>query len=283
MRGERTRASGSARRWLSLFIAGFAISGCDQARAYLYPKPPPTAQQIAADSNALSTQLGVLERNDAINFKNDPDSSKSFRDTADYVSAGYKLAEENCLFYFTNLRLLRNDTEFYKDLSKNIIASAGIISALATVPTAVLTGTFGATGIVPGVVDSFQKNFLFADAADSLFPLISSAMAAYRFKFPPDDSSLVNKYNASLRVRQHAALCSVPYLSYVVKLGVTQSTDTSGTPSGAPSAAPAGGAADKGTQQQIPAVTSPAQTKNPITVGPEHSRPIKINNHMVSQ
>src|SRR5678809_1398214 len=44
-------------------------------------------------------------------------------------------------------------------------------------------------------------------------------MATYRGTFPAGEAT---RLNASQRVRQHATLCSVPYLTYIVKTGVTE-------------------------------------------------------------
>jgi hypothetical protein len=109
------------------------------------------------------------------------------------------------------------------------LAAAGVIGSLAGASTATVTTLFGATGLVPGVVDSFQKTFLLGEVGDPLFATISSAMTTYRNKFPPD-SSQVNRFNATMHVRQHATLCSVPYLLHVVQVGVQSLSDTS-TPS----------------------------------------------------
>lgn len=103
------------------------------------------------------------------------------------------------------------------------MASAGLISALASAPTTVLAGLFGATGVVPGVVGDFQNIFLFAEAGDSLYPQINTAMSQFRSKFSIGNGKFSpNRLTADLRVRQHAAICSLPFLHHVVTSGVKE-------------------------------------------------------------
>ncbi|MBS0538239.1 MAG: hypothetical protein JSR47_05760 [Proteobacteria bacterium] len=214
-----------------------SLSACDTFRNLaLYPSPPPLPADVAGelrDFDDAWTKIKKVEGTDAAT-------------AVAYVSMGYVVADRACNAFFTNLRKLRNDTSMAKDVTRDLAASAGIITSLASAPTAVLTGIFGATGVFPGIVDDFQKTFLFADAGDSLYPLISSMMASYRVNFPaiaadldarePSTAPILDKekkqiqfkkatrFNATQRVRQHAALCSIPYLTYVLKTGVLELT-----------------------------------------------------------
>lgn len=190
---------------LLIFIG--TVQACDSFRTGVYPAPPPTSAAVFNDYAAFEAVLGQIGGNDPVQA---------------YVATGYLLAQQECLKFFTNLRLLRNDTDFAKDIARNVMASAGLISALASVPTAVLAGLFGATGVVPGVIGDFQNIFLFAAAGDSLYPQIYTAMEGYRQKFRADDPTQVNRLNADMRVRQHAAICSVPFLTYVVATGLKE-------------------------------------------------------------
>ena len=230
---------------LAVLVVGLA--SCDQAKLTLYPTPPPKPADV------------VHEFNDFNNAWNGINATSSDEAAVAYVSMGYLVADRACGNFFTNLRKLRNDTSLAKDVTRDIAASAGLIASLTTVPTSVLTGLFGATGAFPQVVDDFQKTFLFAEAGDSLYPLVSSMMASYRLNFPAVDHDVVvtdasgkqitlrgaTRLNANLRVRQHAVLCSVPFLSYILKTGVIEITkDTStDTAKGAATAGAAAGAA----------------------------------------
>jgi hypothetical protein len=206
-----------------------ALAGCDFSPKHLYPAPPPSPAQIAADFNSFETNWeqmnGAGSEAAAANLVTGPDTGNNI-DVRRYVTSGYDIAEQQCLRFFTSLRQLRNDTEFYKDASRNALAAAGVITSLTGASAASLTTLFASTGLVPGIVDSFQKTFLLGEVGDTLFPRISSAMTVYRNKFPPD-SPQVNRFNATMRVRQHATLCSVPYLLHVVQVGVQSLSDTS--------------------------------------------------------
>src|SRR5690348_6467834 len=213
-------------------LVALTVTSCDSLRLTLYPDAPPKPAQVAEEFSKFEAGWKALEA--AYPQESNP--------AAAYVAAGYTRADRACNEFFTNLRKLRNDTSMAKDTTRDIAASAGIIASLATVPTAVLTGMFGATGVFPGVVDDFQKTFLFAEAGDSLYPLVSSMMAKYRVMFPAigytvdiqekDKNGVIvrssitregaDRLNATLRVRQHATLCSVPYLTYVLKTGIIE-------------------------------------------------------------
>ena len=214
-----TTCRGTSGRLIALLALLGSLGACTASssfREHLYPKLPPGPAAINADYNSFNEALGRISK--------DPNGSAPTSDVAvqAYVTAGYDLAEKTCLEFFIRVRQLRNDTRFTKDAMRNAMASAGLISALATVPTSVLAGLFGATGAAPAIVDDFERTFLFADASDSLYPLIFSAMHKFRDDFPVDKPDKVNALNADLRVRQHATLCSLPYLTYVVKTAVKE-------------------------------------------------------------
>jgi len=257
-----------------LAAATLVLGGCDQLRLTLYPTPPPTPAQVAEEYTKFEKGWADLKLSLGANATDDDVA-------AAYVSTGYARADKACNYFFTNLRKLRNDTSMAKDATRDLAASAGIITSLATVPTALLTGMFGATGAFPGVVDDFQKTFLFAEAGDSLYPLVSSMMARYRVMFPvvgytvtkPDGKNDprdgATRLNATVRVRQHATLCSVPYLTYVLKTGVLEISKEAPTK-------PADGAkpGDKGIVQ--PAAEVPADKKVIAKGGATENAPVKI-------
>lgn len=206
---------GASSRLIALLVVVTCLSGCTASSAFrerLYPKPPPTAAAIRADYESFNEALQTIRRKT-------PELSVDDALTA-YTATGYDMAEKACLDFFVRVRQIRNDTAFAKDAMRNAVASAGLISALATAPTSVLAGLFGATGAAPAVVEDFEKIFLFADASDSLYPQIFSVMQKYRDKFPAQDHTQVTVLTAETRVRQHATLCSLPFLTNVVRTGV---------------------------------------------------------------
>lgn len=265
---------GSARlragvRGLACAVLAVSLSACDSLKKLaLYPDPPPQPADVVKEFNDFNVVWAKIR---------ETETTEEATAVA-YVSMGYLVADRACNTFFTNLRKLRNDTSMAKDVTRDLAASAGIITSLASAPTAVLTGIFGATGVFPGIVDDFQKLFLFADAGDSLYPLVSSMMASYRVNFPAIErdqpasdatgAAIVDKdkkavtlpaasrLNASMRVRQHAALCSVPYLTYILKKGVLDLTkptvvdkadaEAAGAQAGADAAKNAGGSTDIG-------------------------------------
>jgi hypothetical protein len=200
-------------RLITLLAVVWSLGACTASTAFrehLYPKPPPAPGAILSDYAAFNSTLKTIREVSGTNADDDVRA---------YVTSGYDLAEKACLDFFTKVRQLRNDTSFAKDAMRNVMASAGLISALATAPTSVLAGLFGATGVAPSIVDDFERTFLFADASDSLYPQIFTVMRKYRIKFP---AAAANVYTADMRVRQHATVCSLPYLTYVVKTGVKE-------------------------------------------------------------
>jgi hypothetical protein len=242
----------------STAAVAIALAGCDLSPKHLYPDPPPSPAQIATDFNSFKTTWEQMngagsEAADA-NLVTGPGTGNSI-DVSRYVASGYDIAEQQCLRFFTSLRQLRNDTDFYKDASRNALAAAGVITSLTGASTATLTTLFAGTGLVPGIVDSFQKTFLLGEVGDTLFPRISTAMTNYRNKFPPD-SPQVNRFNATMRVRQHATLCSVPYLLHVVQVGIQSLSDTT---------TDEGGGKDKG-KNRARELTSGAVVSNPLVI-----------------
>jgi len=209
---DKSRACGWLAR-VTLCASVVLLGACSDLRKDLYPAEPPQPSAVFDDYSKFRIEWAKLGGDDLAGGQTDAVKA--------YVSLGYAMADRECLKFFTNLRKLRNDTDFSKDLARNLMASAGLISALSSAPTAVLAGLFGATGVVPSVVGDFQKTFLFAAAGDSLYPQISTAMARYWAMFPASGSgATVNRLTADMRVRQHAALCSLPFLTHVVNTGI---------------------------------------------------------------
>lgn len=204
-------------RLIALLAVVWSLGACSASNAFrehLYPAAPPSPSAIYADYQSYSNARDLIRKFTPEKPLSDDDVAKA------YVTSGYDLAEKACLDFFVKVRQIRNDTAFAKDVIRNAMASAGLISALATAPTSVLAGLFGATGVAPSIIGDYEKIFLFVDAGDSLYPQVYGAMHSYRIKFPVNDADKVNFYTADMRVRQHATMCSLPYLTFLLKTAV---------------------------------------------------------------
>jgi hypothetical protein len=214
----------------SLALAAL-LTGCQGGfNQYVNPSPPPTPAAVYDEFNAFNIAWSNL-RQAVVKEGNDP--TPAAREAADkttaqyFVSHGYDLAATNCILYFDRIRNLRNETNFTKDLLVSIAAASGLVAGLAGASAAALTAIIGGTGIIPRAVDDFNKTFLLSDIADAVSPAIHTGMASYREAHKPENAT---QFDAAQLVREHARICTVPFMLDVAKKGIGNTTIVSNKP-----------------------------------------------------
>lgn len=188
---------------------GIMLSGCG---ALPSPSITPDAMPSPAD-----VTLHFREFDDAwrrLGELNPGDSESDL--AAKFVSFGYDVSNARCTAFFNKVGGAQSQGNFAKTLSTSIGTGAGLVTALSGGTLGVLAGLFGATGIVPGIIDSYGKEFLLSELGDDLATKILSAMNDYR-RNPPEKAT---KINAIQMVRSHASICTVPAMKAMVKAAV---------------------------------------------------------------
>ena len=225
----------------SLALAGL-LTGClNSFNQYVNPSPPPSPAAVYDEFAAFNIAWSNLRQ--AVVKEGDNPTSE-VRDAADrttakyFVTHGYDLAATNCILYFDRIRNLRNETNFTKDLLVSIGAASGLIAGLAGASAAALTAIIGGTGMIPSAVDDFNKTFLLSDIADAVSPAIHTGMASYREAHKPENAT---RFDAAQLVREHARICTVPFMLDVAKKGIGNTTIVSNKPAtSVPGATPEG-------------------------------------------
>ncbi len=189
---------------------GMMLSGCG---AVPNPSITPNAMPAPAD-----VTVHFKEFDDAWGKLRDANPGASENYLAEvFVAFGYDVSNARCGAFFNKIDGAQSQGNFSKTLSTSIGTGAGLVTALSGGTLGVLAGLFGATGIVPGIIDSYSKEFLLSELSDDLATKISSAMDKYSEAYPP---SKATRINAIQMVRSHASICTVPAMKAMVKAAV---------------------------------------------------------------
>jgi hypothetical protein len=214
------------------------LSACHGSNVGINPPPAPTPDQISKSDADFESVWNAIKSSVA---QDNPSETNLDNVTAQrFVAAGYYLTARGCDEFFKQNRNLRNDTGFVKDLAVSASSASGFIAGLSGAAINVLTGFLGATGIIPGVVNNFDKTFLISDIADSIYAPVMSGMKNYRSTNPPDSAT---RLNALERVAEHARFCTVSSMLDIAKAKLSSTTVVvlSEIRSGQPPAAPQAG------------------------------------------
>jgi hypothetical protein len=258
-------------------VAAIAVNlaACSSSRksAGLFPPDPPTDAAVATEQRDLDQVWRGIPGG--------TDGEKAVY----FVNAGFKRVEEECGRFFSATARLQSETSFAKDTLTSAASAAGVIASLATAPTTVLTGIFGASGLFPKVVDDFNQIFLFASVSDELSGQIKSALEDHSSQNsvdPPSGASFCVgtsdcQRKATKLVHDHAYFCTISNLKHVVKTSVANSCVTSAPPSGAPAT---GGTV---TTSNCPGSTPPEKpaAKTPAGEPPKPSSPPAKNARVI--
>jgi hypothetical protein len=195
------------------------LPGCFESfKGGINPPPAPTSQEI---SQSYTDFQGVWNTIKTSVAQEGQTGNLDDLTAQRFVAAGYDITKRGCDDFFRKNRNLRNETGLAKDTLVSASAATGFIAGLSGAAINVLTGFLGATGIIPGVLNNFDKSFLISDIADSIYSPIMTGMVNYRAANPPDSAT---RLNALDRVTEHARICTVSSMLDLAKKSIGNTT-----------------------------------------------------------